>query len=185
MKKIVGIVIVILVIVAIFGVGVFKFRLGVGNTSVGLEIGAASEKDATYKINGQSISLKNGVAVTDAVPGSASKTTTRYFGNAVKHDFNDDGREDIAFLVTQETGGSGTFYYVVSALNTPNGYLGSDAVLLGDRVAPQSTNMGNGNIFVVNYAVRNSGEPFTTQPSLGKSIQLILDPKTMHLNEVR
>lgn len=147
--------------------------------------GARSEKDATYKINGMSVTLKNGVAEMEAAPGSASKIITRYFGNEVRHDFDGDGSQDVAFLVTQETGGSGTFFYLVAALNKPTGYIGSaDAVLLGDRVAPQPTNMGKGNIIVVNYAERAPGEPFTTQPSIGKSGWYLLDPVSMQFGVV-
>ncbi|MFA5997680.1 MAG: META domain-containing protein [Candidatus Paceibacterota bacterium] len=144
----------------------------------------SDEKNTTYQINGASSTLKGGVAEMEAAPGSAEKIITRYFGNEVRHDFNSDGREDVAFVLTQQTGGSGTFYYVVMALNTPAGYIGSDAVLLGDRIAPQTTEMGKGNIIVVNYADRKPGEPFTTQPSVGKSIWLLLDPQTMKLGEV-
>lgn len=145
---------------------------------------AANYKDASYIINGEVVTLKNGMAEKEAAPGSASKIITRYFGNEILHDFDGDGREDVAFLLTQETGGSGTFYYVVAALNTADGYKGSSGVLLGDRIAPQSTNMGLGNIIVVNYAVRGQGESFADQPSIGKSIWLLLNPETMQFGEV-
>ncbi len=150
-------------------------------------VGAQSPKDATYMIEGQPVTLVNGVSVVPAAPGSASKITTQYFGNEVVHDFNGDGRPDTAFLLTQNTGGSGTFYYVVVALNTVNGYIGSDGVLLGDRIAPQTTEISqvkNSNVIVVNYAVRNAGEPFTTQPSVAKSMSVLLDPQTMKLRDV-
>lgn len=159
----------------------------------GNQVLGSDYKNATYVIDGKSVTLVDGLSEVEAAPGSASKIVTRYFGNEVRHDLNDDGREDVAFLLTQETGGSGTFFYVVAALNTPAGYVGSDAVLLGDRVAPQSTNMDEGltinntyrkNVIVVNYAVRNPDEPFTVRPSLGKSIWLKLDPDTMKLGEV-
>ncbi|MDD5547316.1 MAG: hypothetical protein PHN74_00190 [Candidatus Pacebacteria bacterium] len=150
-------------------------------------------KNITYIIDGKSVALINGLSETEATPGSSSKTVTRYFGNQVKHDFNDDGREDVAFLLTQETGGSGVFFYVVAALNTPTGYVGSHAFFLGDRIAPQTTAIDEGltsrgtnrkNVIVVNYAVRLPGEPFTTRPSLGKSVWLKLDPATMQFGEV-
>ena len=153
----------------------------------------ADYKDAQYVIEGQHIKLEDGVAETVAAPGSASKVVTRYFGNEVVTDLNDDGREDIVFLLTQETGGSGIFYYVVAALNTADGYVGSQAVFLGDRIAPQTTHMDEGitskgtnrqNVIVVNYAVRLPGEPFTVRPTLGKSIWLKLDPATMRFGEV-
>lgn len=185
MKKITGIIAILLLLVGIFGWGVFKFKFEVNDASIGLEIGSATNpKNATYKVNGQLITLKDGISEISAAPGSASKIITRYFGNEVAYDFDGDGREDVAFLISQETGGSGIFYYVVAALNKADGYVGSDAVLLGDRIAPQTTHMGEGKIIVVNYAVRNPGEPFTTKPSLGKSIWLLLDAKTMQFGEV-
>jgi len=118
---------------------------------------------------------------------------TRYFGNEINHDLNDDGLEDVVFLLTQETGGSGTFFYLVAALNTPNGYIGSHAFYLGDRIAPQTTHideslttMGTNrkNVIVVNFAERLPGEPFTTKPSIGKSVWLKLDPDTMQFGVV-
>ena len=106
----------------------------------------------------------------------------------MRHDLNEDGREDVVFLLTQETGGSGTFYYVVATLDTPEGYIGSQGPLLGDRIAPQTTelsqNPNHKNVIVVNYADRNPGESFATPPSAGKSIWLKLDPKTMQFGEV-
>lgn len=111
-------------------------------------------------------------------------TATRYFGNEVELDLNDDDREDVVFLVTHQPGGSGTFYYAVAALNTERGYVGSEAFLLGDRIAPQTTERGKGKIVVVNYADRAPGEPFTTEPSVAKTIWLFLDPNIMQFGEV-
>lgn len=184
MKRTLGIVVAVLLLVTIFGWGVFKFKFAVNDSSIGLNIGASSPKDATYKIRGESVTLKNGVSEGDIILGSASKKITKYFGNEVTHDLDGDGREDVAFLLTQETGGSGTFFYVVVALNKADGYVGSEGLFLGDRIAPQSTNMGNGNVIVVNYAERKPNEPFTTSPSVGKSIWLLLNPKTMQFGEV-
>ena len=141
-------------------------------------------KNATYSIEGTLVTLVNGVSIVSAAPGSASKVTTRYFGNEVVHDLNGDGRPDTAFIITQDTGGSGTFYYAVAALNTPSGYIGSEGVLLGDRIAPQATSMGTGTIIIFNYADRKSGESFATPPSVGKSIWLKLDPATMQFGVV-
>lgn len=145
--------------------------------------GAFSYKDAQYLIDGQTVQLKNGVAETESAPGSASKTITRYFGNEVKTDLDGDGREDVAFVLTQSTGGSGTFFYAVAARNTPAGYIGSDGYLLGDRIAPQSTELSKNPrqkyVVVFNYADRAPGEPMSVQPSVGKSVYLKLDPVRM------
>src|SRR3989344_1595476 len=116
----------------------------------------ADYKDAEYVIEGERVKLGD--------------EGTSYFGNEIKTDLNGDGREDVVFLLTQETGGSGTFYYVVAALDTGRGYVGSEALFLGDRIAPQTTEKGRGRIVVVNYADRTSGESFSTPPSVGKSM---------------
>jgi hypothetical protein len=142
-----------------------------------------SYKDAIYTINGTPVQLVNGNSEVISAPGSESKIITRYFGNEVRKDLNSDGKEDVVFLLTQTTGGSGTFYYVVAALTTDTGYVGSQALLLGDRIAPQTTESGPNNSVIINYAERKPGDNFTVQPSVGKSLRLILDPKNMQFGE--
>ncbi len=148
--------------------------------------------DATYMIDNQKVTLDHGKSEV-SITNSSSKIITRYFGNAVQADFDKDGRTDDAFIITQETGGSGTFFYFVARLNKINGPVGSDAFFIGDRIAPQTTEINNGktsngtnreNVIVVNYADRNANEPMSTKPSVGKSIWLKLDTKTMKFGEV-
>lgn len=159
------------------------YALG-GRFPTGSHTGAANDyKNASYLIDGRSVQLVNGVAEEEAAPGSASKIITRYFGNELTTDLDGDGREDVVFLLTQETGGSGTFFYAVAARNTPDGYVGSDGYFLGDRIAPQSTNLSQNpkqkGVVVINYADRLPGEPMTARPSQGKSAYLKLDVGTM------
>ncbi len=140
-------------------------------------------KNATYLIDGEEVTLKDGVARGEAVPGSAAMVTTRYFGNELETDLDGDGRVDVVFLLTQERGGSGTFFYAVAARATESGYVGSDGYFLGDRIAPQTTEVSRNPrhtyVIVVNYADRAPGEPMTARPSLGKSAYLKLDTVTM------
>lgn len=140
---------------------------------------SADYMDAEYFIEGQYVRLSDGVAETDAAPGSSSKIITRYFGNELKTDIDGDGTQDVAFVLTQTRGGSGVFFYAVAALKTERGYVGTDGYLLGDRVSPQSTTMSPNprhvRVIVFNYADRASGEPMTAQPSVGKSDYLKFD----------
>ncbi len=122
----------------------------------------------TYNINDEPVRLIKGVSVIAITSDYAVKQTTKYFGNEAKGDLNGDGIEDVAFILTQDTGGSGIFYYVAVALGSNQGYRGLNAVLLGDRIAPQTTEIKAGQV-VVNYADRLPDEPFTTSPSVGKS----------------
>lgn len=168
----------VLLLVILIAAGIFFFKKE--KTS---DI-ANSPLNAEYKIDGRLIKLKNGKSEIESAPGSASKIITSYFGNEVRRDFDGDGREDSIFLLTQETGGSGTFFYVVPALNTATGFVGGEALFLGDRIAPQTTEIGKNDIIIVNYAERKPGESFDVRPSMGKSIWLKLDPKTLQFGEV-
>lgn len=129
---------------------------------------AAGYRDATYEVAGKLVTLTNGLSEVEAAPGSASKVVTRIFGNDASGDLNGDGQVDIGFLLTQSSGGSGTFFYAVVALRTANGWTGTNAVLLGDRVAPQPSQVRDG-VLIVNYAERKAGEPMTERPSVGVS----------------
>jgi len=175
-------------VVVVLVAGFFAFNSFIYNEKQGTADIASDFKDATYVIDGAVVTLKNGVAENEITPDSASKVVTRYFGNEVYLDLNNDEREDVVFLVTQETGGSGIFYYVVAALNTEEGYVGSQALFLGDRIAPQTTEISQNprhvGVVVVNYADRAQGESFAEQPSIGKSIWLKLDSDSMQFGEV-
>jgi len=124
--------------------------------------------NASYEIDGQNFTLQNGTAEKQIAADSASKIVIKYFGNEVKGDFDANGKEDIAFLLTEDTGGSGVFYYIVAALDFDGSYQGTNAILLGDRIAPQTTEFSDGKI-IVNYAERMPEEVMTDTPSVGVS----------------
>lgn len=138
--------------------------VSVGNVGVD----AKDAQNASYKIDGKEVTLTDGLS---SVPlaGTSATTTTVYFGNEAKGDLSGDGKEDIAFILTQSTGGSGTFYYLAIALRTDTGYKGSNTILLGDRIAPQTTEIKNGEV-IVNYAIRAEGEPMSAKPTIGVSL---------------
>ena len=144
----------------------------------------ADYKNIAYSIGGQAARLVDGVAEAPAAPGSAAKIVTRYFGNEVRGDLNADGRQDVAFLLTHETGGSGTFFYAVAALDLPSGLVGSQGLLLGDRIAPQTTELRPDGVIVVNYRDHPPGESLASPPSVAKTILLRLNATTMRLGEV-
>jgi hypothetical protein len=112
-----------------------------------------------------------------------------YFGNEVRGDLDGDGDEDIAFLVTHSPGGSGTFFYLAGAIMTDGGYRGTNLMFIGDRIAPQTMEYRDlsapyGVCVIVNYADRAPGEPFTTVPSVGKSLYAKYSPDTNDFGEV-
>lgn len=140
-------------------------------------------KNISYLIEGEAVQLRDGSSVVEIMPGAATKIITSYFGNALFTDLDGDGDEDVTFILTQEAGGSGVFYYAVAALNTENGYVGSDGYFLGDRIAPQATTLSpnprHKYVVVFNYAERAPEDPMSTQPSVGKSVYLKIVPETM------
>lgn len=130
-------------------------------------------KNLTYNLAGEAVTLVAGKSAVPAAPGSAQTVTTQYFGNELVTDVNADGMDDTVFLLTQDGGGSGTFFYLAAALKTAQGYEGTEAVFIGDRIAPQNITKGDvpGTV-VVNYADRAPGESFAVPPSIGKSLVL-------------
>lgn len=165
----------------VLGVGVYLVTKDRSVTEQ--EVAGADYKNTSYLIEGERVELKDGVSEVQ-IEGSASNVVTRYFGNELRTDLDGDGAEDdVAFIVTQEGGGSGTFFYAVAALKDEAGYRGSDGYLLGDRIAPQSTTLSPNprhvQVVVFNYADRAPGEPLTAQPSVGKSAYLKIDPESL------
>jgi hypothetical protein len=138
---------------------------------------AFDPKNATYTIEGQPITLVNGKAESKLAAISVSKVITSYFGNEAVGDLNGDGTPDRAYLITQSTGGSGLFYYAVVALKKNDGYIITNAFLVGDRIAPQSTEINvSAKELHVNFAERKVGEPVTTPPSVGAVLLLKVTP---------
>jgi hypothetical protein len=125
--------------------------------------------NGTYTIGQEVITFVNGKSEQEVAPGSVMKMETNVFGVPVYGDINNDGQKDAVFFVSQETGGTGIFFYLVAAINQGGKYTGTTAVFLGDRIAPQNINITAEGIAVVNFAVRAPGEAMTTQPSMGRS----------------
>jgi hypothetical protein len=136
---------------------------------------AFDPKNATYEIGGVAYTLSNGESKVLVAPGSSSVITTRYFGNDVTGDLNFDNKNDIAFLITQDGGGTGLFYYAVVALKTDDGYNVTNAFLIGDRIAPQNNEIHESELHI-NFAERKVGEPMIVQPSVGAVTLLKVTP---------
>ncbi len=134
---------------------------------------ATDPLNATYLIEGQAVRLTAGYCELPAAPGSAMKSRTAVWGQPVYGDMDDDGDTDAVVLLAHDPGGSGTFYYVAAAINVNGRYQGTNAVLLGDRIAPMDIVIRNSAI-VVNYADRRPEEPMSARPTVDKTAQLSL-----------
>lgn len=80
-------------------------------------------------------------------------------------DLNADGKEDTVLLLARSGGGSGVFIYVAAYVSGPINYKGTDALYIGDRVAPQSITIKNG-IATVNYLDRHPDEALASEPTV-------------------
>ena len=166
MKKYTLVAIFLLIIFIMVGFWLYKTNSNIKISSQNYDL---DSKNCAYIIDDKAFKAVNGFSEEIIEIDSASKITTQYFGNEVKDDFNGDGLKDASFIITQNSGGSGTFYYITTVLGSnKKECISTNSILLGDRIAPQVTNYINGQI-VVNYADRKEGEPMTTNPSLGVS----------------
>jgi hypothetical protein len=133
---------------------------------------ATSPESASYRIDGRVITLSNGKHDEPAAPRSAARSTTSVWGKPVGADLDGDGDQDAVVIIASEPGGSGTFYYLAVAELDGGAYRGSAAVLLGDRIAPQSVTFADG-VVTVEYAERRPGEPMSTPPSVATTKRFV------------
>lgn len=147
-----------------------------------MNIENTSPQNTTYTIDGQTYTLFRGYTEREVIPGSASKNTITVFGQPAYGDIDGDGDDDAVVLLVNDTGGSGTFYYVALAINIDAEYFGTDTMLLGDRIAPQTYAIEK-NRAIVNYADRAPDEPLGTEPTEAKSLYLQYDPESLKLIE--
>lgn len=147
------------------------------------DVVSSSPKDATYIVAGQKFTLVNGIAKKEIVPGSATVDQLSLFGEPVFGDIDGDGDEDAVLILVNDSGGSGSFYYAALSINVDGKYQGTDAILLGDRIAPQTYRIINDRA-EINYAVRGPEDYFTVQPSIGKTLYLKYNPETYQLIQV-
>jgi len=129
--------------------------------------------DAAYCIEEDIIMLSGGQAEHPVVSGSAGKAETRVFGKPERGDLDGDGDEDAAVILLHRAGGSGTFFYIAAAIREQAGFVGTNAVLLGDRIALQSLQIRNG-VLMASYADRRATEPMAAAPTVAKTKYLTL-----------
>jgi hypothetical protein len=125
-------------------------------------------------IEDRTFTMSNGFAARQAVPGSATQDTIRVIGEPALGDVDRDGHRDAALLIENDPGGSGRFYYAVLAVSESGSFRATNALLLGDRIAPLTVDFLDWR-FVYNYLDRRSGESMTTPPSVVKSLWIRFD----------
>src|SRR5262249_12386736 len=97
------------------------------NSSVGVALDPAN---ATYGLDGKSISLASGKSDVAIAPGSASHRVTTLTSTTASGDIDGDGKSDIAVVLTDTSGGSGVFSYLAAVVSSRGA--GTEGVSLGD-----------------------------------------------------
>lgn len=141
---------------------------------------AESPRDATYQVEGEPVRLQNGRAARPAAPGAATAIRTQMLGAPTYGDIDGDGDADAVLFLVQDSGGSGTFYYVAAAHKVDGGYRGGAAVLIGDRIILQRLDVIHG-VVVVDYLERAPGEPMAAEPALARTGYLTLEGDALTL----
>ena len=172
MKKII-----ILLIVLIVGAGAlyyFKYKPGPNQVISGNVQGdkfLPDPRSGTFTFDNQTVTLSGGKAEqTDPETGEVEDTLLldeKGYG-----DLNGDGKQDAVVLLSQSGSGSGVFIYAAAYVSGPLNYKGTNAVFLGDRVAPESVSISNG-VVTVKYLDRGPDEPYAADPTIPSSKQFV------------
>ena len=150
-----------------------KFRVGcfaalllpsfAAHAQAGLDCNTAKLADpanATYVIEGDAITLVQGLRTQAAAPGAHTMHETRLIPGAQACG-NFDGEPVVVTLLSDDPGGSGSFVYVAALPRSGRSY---PAALIGDRIVPKSVVVDKGQI-VVTYLGRSNDAPMAASPS--------------------
>lgn len=121
--------------------------------------------DATYRIEGEEVTLAAGRAERVAAPGSAATIVTELQGEPVPLYRRDERYAEYAVLLRESTAGTGGFYYLALALEGSDGFLGSEATYLGDRIEDIKVQPW-GELMQVSYQTRATNTSFASPPDL-------------------
>ncbi|MCA9361397.1 META domain-containing protein [Candidatus Kaiserbacteria bacterium] len=167
--------------ILVFGVALKLFEIGDRNQSENI-IGN-DPVNAVYLVDEEEFRFEDGLFTKVIAQESSFLATAKIFGEPVYGDLDGDGDNDALVIIVYQPGGSGTFYYVGASINNDGRYQGTDTILLGDRISPQTMEINNG-IGLVNFADRKDGEPMATSPTVGKTLRVKVDTDDYRLGVV-
>lgn len=90
-------------------------------------------------------------------------------------DINGDGIDDVALLIVESTGGTGSFVSLTAMISTNGGYVQTNSISIDDRPIIHSLDIGNGEI-VLNANVHGINDPMVDPTvNMTKSFRLFND----------
>ena len=134
---------------------------------------AVDPANATYRIEADDVTLVDGRLEVPVAPGSATQTVTVLSARRAYGELAGAGAADAGVVVTQDRGGSGTFYYL-AALRGSAGAGAADTVFLGDRIIVDDVSVAHGRL-TVSYLVRRPSEPFAATPTVPVRRSFVLE----------
>lgn len=134
-------------------------------------------RNATFTIDGKGVSLINGKSEV-VIPDSSAKEITELTNKVSLGNFADGKGQGLAVVLRQQTGGTGTFYYVAAVVPKGNKTAGTNGVFLGDRILIEKITLNDG-IVTVNYLDRPEGAPMANKPTEQKTKKLKLNGETL------
>ncbi len=167
MKKIVWIGGAILVVVALLVV--LNSHDDAGQDTSSKKKSAASfppVTELTYHIDDRDIPMNRGVFRQD-IPNSSLQEHIEITHPSALGDISHDGVRDYVTILKQESGGSGTFFYITAVLadeKDSSKVQTTNSLLIGDRIIPHTIIIDLNGLITLQYYDRGDGEPMTTEP---------------------
>jgi uncharacterized protein len=118
-------------------------------------------KNAIYRVDDRDVTLLEGQHTQSAAADSAAQEITHIVEPPAHVAGKLGGRNAVAVFLSEQGGGSGTFYYVALAFDDGRG----TTFKVGDRIQPVSIAI-NGDDLVVGYLDRNADEPMAVPPTV-------------------
>ena len=123
---------------------------------------AQDPANAGYYIDGILYTLVNG-ELEQPIEESSAVNKFKLLDFKATGDLNKDGADDIAVVITNDTGGSGTFYYL--AIFTSGTPIVENTYNIGDRINVQDLKFAD-NKFQVTYLDRGPEQDMASEPSV-------------------
>ena len=123
----------------------------------------ADPANAGYYIDGIVYTLVNG-ELEQAIEDSTTVNKFKLLDFKAAGDINKDGTDDVAVVVTNDAGGSGTFYYLAIFTSGSSPVI-ENTSYLGDRIVVNDITFTN-NQFQVKYLDRDSESDMASDPTI-------------------
>ena len=123
----------------------------------------ADPANAGYYIDGIVYTLVNG-ELEQAIEDSTTVNKFKLLDFKASGDINKDGTDDVAVVVTNDAGGSGTFYYLAIFTSGSSPVI-ENTSYLGDRIVVKDITFTN-NQFQVKYLDRDSEADMASDPTI-------------------